>query len=216
MMDITRGPGETLWVNGEQVWPKERAKSEQPAAQDAVEEMLDAWYGDTEGLPPYDDLQRGGMTAAYEVARKHCEQERDVEFAKLKENADFLRRSVGAVHMMISRDDLTELDGNWCVTDLPPRLKMYINDLQQGRCSMEQIEAAIREELQEGHGWVQRPIDDFIEKVRKRLSQPASKPALQEQIKIVLQEAHRVSDDFDTTAGEILALVRADGRGKNE
>ena len=35
------------------------------------------------------------------------------------------------------------------------------------------------------------------------------KPALQE---TVLREAHRVSDDFDTTAGEIVKLVRADGR----
>jgi hypothetical protein len=126
MMDITRGPGETLWVNGEQVWPKERAKSEQPAAASVVEEMLDAWYGDTEGLPPYDDLQRGGMTAAYEVARKRIEQE-------------------------------------------------YGKDL---------------------------------------IAEP--KPALQEQIKTVLREAHRVSDDFDTTAAELIALVRQEIGEANE
>ena len=45
---------------------------------------------------------------------------------KAEENADFLRKSVGAVHLMISRNDVSELDGEWNATDLPPRLKKYL------------------------------------------------------------------------------------------
>ena len=44
----------------------------------------------------------------------------------LEANADFLRRSVGAVHLMISRDDINELDGDWASGDLPFRLKKYL------------------------------------------------------------------------------------------
>jgi hypothetical protein len=36
---------------------------------DVVERMLAAWYGDTEGLLPWDKLQLDAMTAAYQVAR---------------------------------------------------------------------------------------------------------------------------------------------------
>jgi hypothetical protein len=95
----------------------------------------------------------------------------------------------------------------------------------QGRYTLEQIEKAIgantrtRQEVEkirgmmrhESYDLAESAIEIILEGRRKRL-QPAPKPSLQEQIKTVLQEAHRVSDDFDTTAGEILALVRADGR----
>lgn len=55
----------------------------------------------------------------------------EAELSALKDNADFLRKSVGAVHMMISRDDLSELDGAWEAVDLPPRLKKYIAELRE-------------------------------------------------------------------------------------
>ena len=50
---------------------------------------------------------------------------------KAEENADFLRRSVGACHLMISRNDLSELDGDWDATDLPPRLKKFLANRAQ-------------------------------------------------------------------------------------
>ena len=82
---------------------------------------------------------------------------------------------------------------------------------EQGRFTLEQIEAAMKAvwEDTQGHlGYMEN-----IAAVIKRL-QP-KEPTLQEQIKTMLQEAHRVSDDFDTTASEIMALVRQEiGAGK--
>ena len=53
-----------------------RLRKEIPAQETAqtdaetVKEMLDAWYGDTEGLRSYDFLQRTSMTVALMVARR--------------------------------------------------------------------------------------------------------------------------------------------------
>jgi hypothetical protein len=59
------------------------------------------------------------------VRKCDCSDCRDV-LEELQRNDDFLRRSVGACHLMISRDDVTELNGDWDKTDLPPRLRKYI------------------------------------------------------------------------------------------
>lgn len=47
-------------------------------------------------------------------------------------NADFLRKSVGACHMAISRDNLEELrKDKWDPIDLPPRLYKYIGTVME-------------------------------------------------------------------------------------
>lgn len=47
-------------------------------------------------------------------------------------NADFLRKSVGACHMAISRDNLEELrKDKWDPIDLPPRLYKYIGTIME-------------------------------------------------------------------------------------
>lgn len=76
---------------------------------------------------------------------------------------------------------------------------------EQGRYTLQQIEAAVERTYQEGH--LKQTPSVIIALLCNRL-QPAPKPSLQEQIRTVLQEAHRVSDDFDTTAAEIVTLVR--------
>jgi hypothetical protein len=116
-----------------------------------------------------DELQRIQMTAALAAARPVIEAERDKQWSawgivevavrnqsvadymkhweeratKAEANADFLRRSVGAVHMMISRNDLAELDGDWGTTELPPRLKKYIEEARKGLHSEAEIRAAM-------------------------------------------------------------------------
>jgi hypothetical protein len=50
-------------------------------AEDVVERMLDAWYGDSEGFLPYDELQRVHMTAALAEARKGLHSEAEIEKA---------------------------------------------------------------------------------------------------------------------------------------
>jgi hypothetical protein len=71
-----------------------------------------------------------GMTAYYrELYQQTLDREKNLQedMQALSENADFLRRSVGACHMMISRDDIGELEREeWDATSLPARLKNYI------------------------------------------------------------------------------------------
>jgi hypothetical protein len=51
------------------------------------------------------------------------------QLKSLKENADFLRESVGACHMMISRDDVAELEARgWASGDLPHRLAKWLRE----------------------------------------------------------------------------------------
>jgi hypothetical protein len=50
-------------------------------AEDVVKRMLDAWYGDSEGFLPYDELQRVHMTAALAEARKGLHSEAEIEKA---------------------------------------------------------------------------------------------------------------------------------------
>lgn len=182
-----------------------------PAAFQLVDQMLDAWYGDTEGMPPYDELQRGSMTAVMQVClssrdkewsgwgvvevavrnpsvaeyMKHWEDRVKAAEDKLKsltENADFLRKSVGACHLMISRNDLEELrQDEWDATHLPPRLYKFISELKGNLVALPDVEKAIRAEWYEVTKENGATLFSFVNRVRARLK---PEPAKQERVTV--------------------------------
>jgi hypothetical protein len=75
------------------------------------------------------------------------------ELEATRKNADFLRKSVGACHMMISRNDLNELDGEWDATDLPPRLKKFITETsRQGWVPLGEVDKFLLSDLSDDFG----------------------------------------------------------------
>jgi hypothetical protein len=90
-------------------------------AEDVVERMLDAWYGDSEGFLPYDELQRVHMTAALAEARKGLHSEAEIEKA--------IRSEVLKVLWRGSRDDFT--------TDLVPLVLFRLNAHKEERVTVE-------------------------------------------------------------------------------
>lgn len=111
---------------------------------------------------------------------KHWEDRVKVAEDKLKsitENADFLRKSVGACHMMISRNDLEELrQDEWDATHLPPRLYKFIGELKGNLVALQDVEKAIIQLYCFAHG---NGISaaEFAKNVLKRLK---PEPAKQE------------------------------------
>jgi hypothetical protein len=83
--------------------------------------MLDAWYGDSEGFLPYDELQRVHMTAALAEARKGLHSEAEIEKA--------IRSEVLKVLWRGSRDDFT--------TDLVPLVLFRLNAHKEERVTVE-------------------------------------------------------------------------------
>ncbi len=81
--------------------------------------------------------------------------EQEEEIASLRkqlaariENADFLRKSVGACHLMISRNDLSELSKDkWDTTDLPPRLLEWISSRAALPTEAPRVEEQLIDEL---------------------------------------------------------------------
>ena len=141
----------------------EQRTPEQPAAaSDVVEEMLQEW----ESMPSDVDGIKA-MHAAYLVARKHCEQG--------EITAEYAVDEAGERGISVSRNG--------------KRFKWLTIPYEQGRCTLEQIEAAIgantrtRQEVEkirgmmrhESYDLAESAIEIILEGRRKRL-QPAPKP----------------------------------------
>lgn len=179
----------------------------QPAEPAGLVERMYTAYISVPGMPS--DKVR--MTAALAVARAEFE----AEMASLKENADFLRKSVGVCHLMISRDDLSELEKEqWEATTLPPRLKKYIEAKvdQQLQQKLDERDKEWEQAILEKYKSVSaRPemAEGFARDCCARLSPKAAKePSLQEQIDEILARVIAAPSTRERITAAIHGLVK--------
>ena len=129
-------------------------------------------------------------------------------------NADFLRRSVGACHMMISRNDRAELDGQWEATDLPPRLKIYLTKLEEKSYQRGQQDCDARWEKAQRDFWngdctVCRSDDEYIAELRSRLA--LAQKTREERVAEILRASLNTENDvayYTPVATQIVAELK--------